>query len=107
MTETGRANVEGAPQFGHSEKHAKSPLQSIPIPSPTMLVRAFLYAIVSACVARPETATAQAASRDTQRDSIMAVVDSALSAINANNLVALADLMVPEAQMYPVGGRRN
>lgn len=70
-------------------------------------VRALLILLTCASLAHPECANAQAAPRDTQRISIMAVVDSALTAINANDLVALADLMVPEAQMYPVGGGRN
>lgn len=38
---------------------------------------------------------------DSRRAAILAVVDSALAAINVGNLVALADLMLPEAQMYP------
>lgn len=37
----------------------------------------------------------------------MAVVDSALDAINAGNLIALADLMLPEAQMYPAREREG
>lgn len=72
-----------------------------------MAVRVCANFLLIACLAHREYASAQPAPRDTQRVAIMAVVDSALNAINANDLVALADLMVPEAQMYPVGGSRN
>lgn len=74
-----------------------------------MSIRACAFSIIAAyaCLAPPDCASAQAAPRDSQRVSIMAVVDSALTAINGNDLVALATLMVPEAQMYAVGGGRN
>lgn len=38
---------------------------------------------------------------DTRRVAVMAVVDSALGHINSGDLIALSDLMLPEAQFFP------
>jgi len=40
-------------------------------------------------------------SGDARRVAVMAVVDSALGHINSGDLIALSDLMLPEAQFFP------
>lgn len=59
------------------------------------------FAFAAFAVAAPARLGAQAsASADSARPAILAVVDSALSAITAGNFSGLADLMLPEAQIY-------
>ena len=42
---------------------------------------------------------------ETRRIAVMAVVDSALMHINSGDLIALSDLMIPEAQFFPAQER--
>ena len=42
---------------------------------------------------------------ETRRIAVMAVVDSALMHINSGDLIALSDLMIPEAQFFPAQAR--
>jgi hypothetical protein len=62
----------------------------------------FLLAALTGCASLPgKTAGPTTATRS----AIMAVVDSALSHINRGDLIALSDLMIPEAQMFPAQER--
>jgi hypothetical protein len=49
--------------------------------------------------------TAQLQTRDSTRTAVLAVVDSALIAITTGNWIGLADLMLPEAQIYAASRR--
>lgn len=59
------------------------------------------FALLSLCA---QQAAAQV--RD-ERTTVIAVADSALAAITRGDVVALTDLMVPEAQMFPTSTRNG
>jgi len=54
-----------------------------------------------ASTARSRGPNADLPRSDARRVAVMAVVDSALGHINSGDLVALSDLMLPEAQFFP------
>lgn len=62
-----------------------------------------VFAIALLCTV-PVEARAQTAD---DRATVIAIADSALSAITRGNVVAFTDLMVPEAQMFPTSTRNG
>lgn len=69
------------------------------MPSSRRIVVAGLAAVF---LALPGTAHAQTAA---ERASVLAIADSALAMITKGDVIALTDLMVPEAVMFPTGER--
>lgn len=71
-------------------------------PAPRLLL-GLLLPLVAGCAPRSPrpAAAAPAAAPAPASAAVMAVVDSALTHINAGDLAALSDLMLPEAQVFP------
>lgn len=74
----------------------------IPHSPPRMSLRVLLVAALLPGVAQRATAQATDA-----RATVIAIADSALAAITSGNTIALTDLMVPEAQMFPTSTRNG
>ncbi|WP_309670230.1 hypothetical protein [Gemmatimonas sp.] len=69
---------------------------------PARLTQLFLALALGGCA----TATARSPVPSTATSAaVMAVVDSALRHINSGDLIALSDLMIPEAQVFPAQDR--
>lgn len=73
----------------------------------TMAVAALLTIVAAAATAQPNSRPRSYAPADSDRIAISAVVDSALAFITAGDAVGLTDLMLPEAQVYPVRQREG
>jgi hypothetical protein len=67
-----------------------------------MLRTSTFCAIATIAVALPETTRAQSTEHER---AVLAVADSALAAITRGDAVALTDLMIPEAMLYPTATR--
>ena len=61
----------------------------------------FLAVVASGCASAARRSNIDLPANDGRRVAVMAIVDSALGHINSGNLVALSDLMLPEAQFFP------
>jgi hypothetical protein len=73
-----------------------------------MLLRHFIAVAVAVIGVLPSDAGAQAGSQSPDaRAAVIAVADSALAAITRGDVIALTDLMVPEAVMFPTSTRNG
>jgi hypothetical protein len=79
-------------------------------PQATTVMRIALALLLTAATGCASTTGTRAAGADlsvgdARRTAVMAVVDSALVHINSGDLIALSDLMIPEAQVFPAQDR--
>ena len=70
---------------------------------------ALLLAAATGCASatRARNANVDVPASDPRHRTVMAVVDSALHFINTGNMSGVADLMIPEAQMFPAQVREG
>ena len=69
-----------------------------PRPMRARIIPLFLVLTLSACAS---VSARSSGSSTATRAAVMAVVDSALLHINSGDLIALSDLMIPEAMVFP------